>query len=213
MFLLETIAETLQAEGVSVVGWDSLRYCWSRKSPADGARDLAAVIDAYTLRWRTPKVALIGYSFGADVLPLAYDDLPAEAKACVVQLSLLGISQKAAFQFSIAGWLGTDPGADALPMAPALGRIAPGLVQCFYGVEDQRENVCPQLADNTSAAVFRLPGGHHFNHDYGTITQRILDRFRHRGLMAGQTAPIRDGARSVHWAPSCFPRLIRAHLL
>lgn len=176
----KAVAERLQAEGVSVVGWDCLRYFWNRKSPAETARDLAAVIDAYSRLWHTAKVALIGYSFGADVLPLAYDDLPEEAKAQVVQLSLLGISKKAAFQFSIAGWLGEDPGADALPTAPALSRIAPKLVQCFYGVEDQRESVCPQLADAGTVAVIRMPGGHHFNFDYGAIAQRILAGFRRR---------------------------------
>ena len=29
----KTIAETLQSDGVSVVGWDCLSYFWSRKSP------------------------------------------------------------------------------------------------------------------------------------------------------------------------------------
>jgi type IV secretory pathway VirJ component len=65
-----TIAEKLRSQGVSVVGWDSLRYFWSRKTPAQVARDLGAVIDTYTARWGASKVALVGYSFGAGVLAL-----------------------------------------------------------------------------------------------------------------------------------------------
>ena len=71
----KTIGEKLQSDGVSVVGWDSLRYFWSRKSPEQTARDLGAVIDTYVTRWGASKVALVGYSFGADVLPFAYDRL------------------------------------------------------------------------------------------------------------------------------------------
>jgi len=78
------IAQKLQTDGVSVVGWDSLRYFWSKKSPEQTARDLGAVIDTYTSRWGASKIALIGYSFGADVLPFAYDHLSPEAKVRVV---------------------------------------------------------------------------------------------------------------------------------
>ena len=42
----KTIAQALQKDGVSVVGWDSLRYFWSEKPPAQTSRDLARVIEA-----------------------------------------------------------------------------------------------------------------------------------------------------------------------
>jgi type IV secretory pathway VirJ component len=100
-----TIAAKLQSDGVSVIGWDSLRYFWSHKTPAQIARDLGAVIDTYTARWGASKVALVGYSFGAGVLPFAYDRLPPEAKDRVVQLSLLGFESAADFEISIMGWL------------------------------------------------------------------------------------------------------------
>jgi len=56
----KTIAEDLQRQGVPVVGWDSLRYFWSRKTPEQTARDLAAVMEAYMDKWKAEKVALIG---------------------------------------------------------------------------------------------------------------------------------------------------------
>lgn len=176
----KTIAEKLQSQGVDVVGWDSLRYFWDRKSPTRTARDLAAVIDAYSHRWKAAKVALIGYSFGADVLPIVYDRLPPEAKVKVVQLSLLGIATKAVFQFSFAGWLGEEPDKGALPTTPALKRIDPQMIQCFYGSEDKRESACPGLASNPKVAVIQTAGGHHFSYNYRPITMRILDGFRRR---------------------------------
>jgi hypothetical protein len=80
----KTISEKLQSAGVSVVGWDCLRYFWSRKSPEQVARDLGAVIDTFLSRWGGSKVVLVGYSFGADVLPFAYDRLSPETKAHIV---------------------------------------------------------------------------------------------------------------------------------
>lgn len=171
------IAQKLQSDGVSVVGWDSLRYFWSKKSPEQTALDLGAVIDTYTSRWGASKIALIGYSFGADVLPFAYDHLSPEAKVRVVQLSLLGFAPAANFEITVSGWLGAAPGKDALPTGPALAPIDPTMVQCFYGASEA-DSACPQLTGE--AEVIRVSGGHHFDHDYGGLARRILDGFRRR---------------------------------
>ena len=122
------IAEKLRSAGVSVVGWDSLRYFWNKKSPEQTARDLGAVIDTYVSRWGASRIALVGYSFGADVLPFAYNHLSPEAKVRVIQLSLLGFATSADFEVSVAGWLGAAPGKDALPTAPALAPIDPTMI-------------------------------------------------------------------------------------
>jgi type IV secretory pathway VirJ component len=175
----KTIAEKLQADGISVVGWDSLRYFWSQKSPEQTARDLGAVIDTYASRWGASKVALVGYSFGADVLPFAYDRLSPEAKAPVVQLSLLGFATAADFEISVAGWLGAAPGVDALPTAPALAPIDPSMVQCFYGA-DEDDSLCPLLSPSGKVEIIRTSGGHHFDNDYDALARRILDGFRRR---------------------------------
>ena len=178
-----SIAEQLRADGVSVIGWDSLRYFWSRKTPAQVARDLGAVIDTYTARWGTSKVALIGYSFGAGVLPFAYDRLPPEAKQRVVQLSLLGFESTADFEISMMGWLGAPPTKNALPTKPALAPINPAMIQCFYG-RNESDTLCPLLAksDNPAdkAEVIETRGGHHFGGDYGALANRILEGFRRR---------------------------------
>jgi phosphatidylglycerol lysyltransferase len=171
------IAQKLQSDGVSVVGWDSLRYFWSKKSPEQTARDLGAVIDTYTSRWGASKVALIGYSFGADVLPFAYDHLSPEAKVRVVLLSLLGFAPAANFEITVSGWLGAAPDKDALPTEPALVPIEPTMVQCFYGANED-DSACPLLTGK--AEIIRVPGGHHFDNDYGALARRILERFRQR---------------------------------
>jgi phosphatidylglycerol lysyltransferase len=191
----KSIAEKLQSEGVSVIGWDSLRYFWSRKSPEQTARDLGAVVDTYASRWRAPKVALVGYSFGADVLPFAYDRLSRDAKARVVQLSLLGFANAADFEITAAGWLGAPSGKGALPTAPALISIDPSIIQCFYGV-DEDDSICPALSSKGNVEVVRTPGGHHFDNDYNALAQRILDGFRRRaGKDLPKPAPPAAGSR------------------
>ncbi len=119
------------------------------------------------------KVALIEYSFGAGVLPFAYDRLPPEAKRHVVQLSLLGFETAANFEISLMGWLGAPPTKIALPTEPALAPIDPSMIQCFYG-KNESDSLCPSLASDHKVTVIRTEGAHHFNGDYDALAQRIL---------------------------------------
>jgi len=174
----KTISQKLCSDGVSVIGWDSLHYFWSRKSPERIADDLSLVIDTYASRWGASKVALIGYSFGAGILPFAYDRLTDEAKQRVIQISLLGFAPTTDFEISIAGWLGEPASKDAAPTIPALASIDPRMIQCFYG-EDETDSVCPQLGGN-EAEIIRIGSGHHFGGDYDALAQGILVGLRRR---------------------------------
>jgi type IV secretory pathway VirJ component len=123
-------------------------------------------------------VALIGYSFGADVLPFAYNRLPESARNKVTMLSLLGFAAGADFEIRVVGWLGMPPSADALPTAPEIARVPPELVQCFYG-ENETDTLCPALA-KTGVVVIRTAGEHHFGRAYEHLAQVILNGWRRR---------------------------------
>ncbi|MGH7924220.1 MAG: virulence factor family protein [Candidatus Binatus sp.] len=174
----KTIAEDLQRQGVPVVGLDSLRYFWSRKTPDQTASVVAALIRTFMARWRTDEVALIGYSFGADVMPFAYNRLPEDLRAHVALIALLALSRTADFQITIRGWLGEPPGPDAIAVLPEADKIPPRLMQCFYG-HDESDSACPALASRGVEAYGRS-GGHHFDGDYGAIAKLILARFKDR---------------------------------
>ena len=174
----QTIARNLQDWGVSVVGIDSLRYFWSKKSPQETARAVDNVIRTYATRWHASSVALIGYSFGADVLPFVYNRMPLHERDKVKLMALLGFSKAADFEIHITGWLGLPPTAAALPEQPEISKVPPGMVQCFYG-EDETDSMCSELA-KLNMAVIRTPGGHHFGEDYQHLARVILNGWRRR---------------------------------
>ncbi|MFP3564092.1 virulence factor family protein [Paraburkholderia sp. SIMBA_030] len=172
----KTIAQALQKDGVSVIGLDSLRYFWSEKTPAQTSRDLARVMQTYGARWHANHVALVGYSFGADVMPFAYKRLPDALRAKVSLISLLGFAPDADFQIRVGGWLGMPASDKALKAQPELTRVPPAIVQCFYG-ENEKDTLCPALA-STGVEVVRTSGDHHFGRDYNALERRILSAFR-----------------------------------
>jgi type IV secretory pathway VirJ component len=176
------IGEVLAREGVPVVGVDSLRYFWHRKPPATMGEDLAKVVRSYAERWGTSQVVLVGYSFGADILPFAVNRLPADVSQRVRQVSLLGVEPMAAFEFSVAGWFGAAS-SEEVAVLPELLRMDLRLVQCFYG-EDEPDTLCRSPA-LSAVETIRTSGGHHFGGDYPALARRILDGLDRRATAAG----------------------------
>ena len=172
----KTVAETLQKQGVSVVGLDSLRYFWTPKSPEQTSHDLARILDRYSTRWHARHFALIGYSFGADVMPFAYNRLPDALREKVSFVSLLGFAHAADFQIRVSGWLGLPPSEQAFNVEPEIAKVPASRVQCIYG-EDETDTLCPMLAGK-GVAVVKTAGGHHFTKDYVALTQTILDGWK-----------------------------------
>nr|prf virurence gene [Agrobacterium tumefaciens] len=81
----EEVGSALQKQGVPVIGVDALRYFWKEKDPKEVAGDLARIIDTYRKEWKVKNVVLIGYSFGADIIPATYNLLPDRVKSSVAQ--------------------------------------------------------------------------------------------------------------------------------
>ena len=167
----KTVADGLQANGISVVGLDSLRYFWHLKTPDELTQDLTTILRVYMARWHIRHVALVGYSFGADVLPFAYNRLPEDVRSKVALISLLAFSQSADFEISVTGWLGAPPSDAALPVTPEIEQIPGGLIQCVYG-EEEADTDCPALIKQ-GATVIPIQGGHHFDGDYAAVVRDI----------------------------------------
>lgn len=166
----KSIAAALAKQGVPVAGFDSLRYFWSARTPEGLAADLDRLIRYYAARWQRSEVLLIGYSQGADVLPFAINRLPARTRASVRLTALLGLGQKAAFEFHVTHWIGAS---GDRPIAPEAQKLSAANTLCIHG-SDERDSLCPQLAPKHVRAL-ALPGGHHFGGDYDALAGRILE--------------------------------------
>jgi type IV secretory pathway VirJ component len=180
------IAAALHRRGYAVIGWDCLRYFWQARTADILARDMARLLSFYQARWQPQGVVLIGYSFGADVLPFAFNRLPAELRQRIVQISLLGYAGRADFEIRVAGWFGAGPSDAALDGGPELARIEPRLIQCFYGAEEG-DSACPRLRGR-GVEVIETGGGHYFDGGYLALARRIAEGVTARSRQADISA-------------------------
>lgn len=169
-----TVAAELAGRGIPVVGWDSLSYFWKAKTPEQTGQDMAKTLQHYLKAWDKDEVILIGYSFGAEVLPFMANRLPPDLRERVKLVALLSPSPHASFEFHLTDWLDASPGEDALPVAPEIKKLDWVKRLCIYGAdEDEEDTVCPSLTD-AGVVVLKVPGDHHFDEDYAGVTALIL---------------------------------------
>lgn len=166
----QDVAAALSANGIPVVGLDSLRYYWTARTPDGLAADTDRMIRYYLTHFGKQRVLLIGYSQGADVLPFAVNRLPAVTHARVALTAVMGMSEHALFEFHLSSWIAnSNAGPETLP---EINRITGMPVLCIYGTEES-DSLCPKL-DPQKFRIVKLKGGHHFDGDYAGLAQQIL---------------------------------------
>jgi len=171
------VGGALAEHGVAVVGLDSLQYFWSRRTPEQSSADLARIATHYLDSWQKRRIALVGYSRGADVLPFMASRLPAELRAKVALVALLGPAQSVDFEFHLSDWLGGGDSPDALPTQPEVEKLRGMKVLCMYGKEES-DSLCPRLPADLASRDERA-GAHHFDGDYEALAQSILAALPH----------------------------------
>lgn len=166
----QELAARLAADGVPTVGLNSLKYFWTTRTPAQTTNDVVRVLRHYLSSWGKERVLLVGYSFGADVLPFVVNRLPPDLRARVASVSLLGIDSNASFEISIADWVGEAGGGP--PTRPEIGALGNMPVLCIYG-EGETDSICPTLPAGAATRA-QIGKGHHFGGEYATLAERIL---------------------------------------
>ena len=184
----QQLGKHLQARGIPVLGVSALTYYWHGGSAAQSARDLDALIDTWLPRWHKRRVWLIGFSFGADVLPTIVNGLGPAQRAEVTQLVLLSPTRDLNFEIELEGymhenWFSTRlkaitqrinpvPHFDALPPLLALHGRPP--VACYYGTEESDDTICARTDLPAWVHVHAVPGDHHMGGDYAALAARLI---------------------------------------
>jgi type IV secretory pathway VirJ component len=170
------IGDILSAHGVPVVGFNSLQYFWTRRTPETAAHDMERVITHYLTAWKKEKVILVGYSLGADVLPFILNRLSPEVSSKVQMAALLGPSDEVDFEFHFTDWLGGSSSKTSLQVLPEVEMMRGKKVLCFQGAEEEG-SLCKKLKTDIAENIL-LKGGHHFGGNTEAIAETILQEIK-----------------------------------
>jgi type IV secretory pathway VirJ component len=179
------MADAFNARGLPVVGLSTLKYFWHERQPDEAARDVARILQHYLVAWHRERVLLVGYSFGADVLPFIANRLPADLRERVQSVSMLGLEAQASFEIKVGGWV---PGStlSGQAVAPEISRMQGLKALCLYGA-GEADDPCPQMSGPALTAR-SIGSGHHFSGDYTALAAAVLE---FSGVQPAPVAPVR----------------------
>jgi type IV secretory pathway VirJ component len=166
------IADDLSARGVAVVGVDSRSYLMKARTPDEISADMARVIRHYVTQFNVQRLAVVGYSRGADLAPFIVNRLPGMLRSELALVALLAPAERASFQFHWTDLLSETSKPSDAPILPELERLRGTPVLCVYG-KDEKESLC-RLADTSAVHVDKRAGRHHFDGAYDTVAAEIL---------------------------------------
>ena len=173
------VADALTADGVRVIGFSTLKFFWHKQTPDAAAQAIARVIAHYGAGDAQARFVLIGYSFGASLVPVVINRLPDAARARVDAGVMVSPDDEAVFEIHVGDWFGSTRHDEALPIGPEIARSAVPLV-CVHGA-DEDDSYCLKAPRVHAVA---LPGGHHYDGDYTALGAAIVASLPHADAAA-----------------------------
>lgn len=184
----KSLGKIIADHGIPVVGVSLLQYYWRERSAEDSAADLDALITRTVASGDKKRIWLIGFSFGADVLPSIVGKLSPEGRARIAQIVMLSPSKDVNFEIEMEGymregwwkthtqdffqWLNPVHHFDAMPPLLALGGHPP--VACYYGIKDKDDTICAVPDLPSWVKVVEKTGDHHFDYNYEGLAQEMI---------------------------------------
>lgn len=185
----QQLGKLIVGRGLPVLGISALSYNWQNRTPEESAKEMDALIAQYLTTWHKKRVWLIGFSFGADVLPSIVERLSPANRALISQVVLLSPSRDVNFEVeleeymrenwlkthtkAIMEWLNPVPHYPALPRIEALNNQPP--VICYYGRDDSDDSLCSMSGLPTWLKIHEMPGDHHFDYNYPGLVTRMIN--------------------------------------
>lgn len=187
------------ARGIPVLGVSTFKYFWRERTSDESAAQLDALMTKYLAAWGKQRVWLVGFSFGADVLPTIINKLSPVNRARIAQLVLLSPSLDVGFEIELEGYMiqqgwwkehlktlltrfNPVQHHDAMPPLQALRGQPP--VICYYGVDESDDSLCIEPALPSWVQVHVKHGDHHFDGGYQPLAAQMVDELPTRASAA-----------------------------
>ncbi len=167
----QEIASEFANQGMPVVGLNSLKYFWDKKTPQQTTQDVLDLIEKYSALWKKENILLVGYSFGADVMPFIYNRLPEPVRSRVKGIGLLSPSKDTDFEVHVTDLLNFGSSEREFSVPAEIEKIKDRHLVCFFGKDE--EDV-PANALPADCKVIYLQGGHHYENSAAVIYSNVV---------------------------------------
>ena len=168
------LCNSIHLSGYSVAAIDSKSYFWKKKTPEQSALDIAAYLNKEFEGRQNQDLVLVGYSFGADVLPFILPKLPPSLRNKVLSTILISPSTSTDFEIHLTDIFGYANKRN-MDVISEINKLADEKIVTVFGDDEDDFPVSKIKLKNYTNIV--LPGGHHFNGETEELAHTLLKCF------------------------------------
>lgn len=167
-----SIAEALAKDGITCIGFDTQKYFWEPKTPDITAKDITLALEYYMLHLKKSKLIMMGYSFGADVIPFITNRLPDELKSKILLTVMCSADDNTDFEVTLSSMLDIN-GEGKYNVIEEVRKIKTGKKLCVFGKEEDAEELEKSFR-LSGADILSVNGGHHYDDNIEVVVASIL---------------------------------------
>jgi type IV secretory pathway VirJ component len=167
------ICESLNKQDYDVIALNAKSYFWNKKTPEQTANDINNYLSKKLLGRQNQQVVLIGYSFGADVVPFILNKLPKDMDDKILVSFLMASSGSTDFEIHWADILGGNS-KRRMDVITELNKLTNEHIVIISASDDL--NLDPNKITLKKYTREVLPGGHHLDGDTDEIIKVILSK-------------------------------------
>lgn len=164
----DTLASIISNKGINVIGFNTIPYFDSTRSPEKIAKDVQRIMRNFSHALHKNHVIIGGYSFGAEILPFVYNKLDKEYKEMVRTVFMIGPSTGADFRVSPIYYYNA---ADSKPVLPEL--LKSDKEKFIIFCDNQKRSLCKVLGSKHNIETISLNAGHLFSGKYRVVSELI----------------------------------------
>lgn len=165
------LSKNLNASGSPVSALSAKSYFWDKKTPIGTATDISIYLRQQFAKRKDQRLVLIGYSFGADVMPFVVNRLPDDLRKKLVSVILLSPTTSTDFEVHWADLMGVKRKRNMDVVAEINKMQVPKFITLFGEKEDDFPVKQITAKNHTNIS---MPGGHHFGGNADELAKTLL---------------------------------------
>ncbi len=167
-----SLCDGINRKGYEVIELNSKSYFWDKKTPERTAIDVNNYLVKKISGRKNQQIVMIGYSFGADVLPFILSRLPKDLHDKILASFLMASSGSTDFEIHWADIFGGNAKRD-MDVVSEINKLVDDKIIIISSSDDRHLEANKITLKRYTHEI--LPGGHHFDGDTDEIVRVILN--------------------------------------
>ena len=161
----------INSAGYPLSAVNAKSYFWEKKTPEQTTADILLFLRGQKANKSNFHLCLLGYSFGADVVPYIVNRFPDSIKERLSSVILLSPSGSTDFEIHWSDMLGGKT-KRSMDVVTEINRMNVKKVALLSG--DEEAGLPAHAIHLPNCAIEKLPGGHHFDGNTGVIAGAMM---------------------------------------